>query len=557
MDKALIDIMALLGAQLNKGAQKAYLDLLPPAIKEEVAERTRGGGDGAKAAIVGGQRLLKEFAQDTALEDGSALEARGNEGAVGKGAERPMSASLVGALLGLVCLQAEPQKTAAFLGDLPAWIQGLLVHRIANGNMLNISRGLASAEADLVEELRALFTGTEEWGAKSAARILRGIGNQRILEQAVRATAALNEKVMEQVQNHLFVFEDLLLLSNPELQILMMQVDNDTLAQALLLSTEEVKKRLFQNVSVRRARLIGDEGDLYESATVEELQSAQGNVMNAVRTMYNSGKISTYFGLLQEDSRPQGGEDVEQRRIFVEADDEEEGEEEKVLEVEEEEEEEDVVTPVKKSYWGWLLGALVCIGVPLLIWQLGGPAGECSEESSRSSGANSSAGKEGGSRVVGRMSAKEQKDEEGTEVSSREQKLTQVAIKRKGPLALVDLDGVESQVEALEENSRIFQEKGAPEEKSKGLYLQVGRLRTTILDEDFYVRTPVVKISGKPGTVFSTRVVFDATTFIEVEKGTVEVESLVDQSEKFRLKGGQQGQFDPRGGGEINTIQKD
>ena len=36
------------------------------------------------------------------------------------------------------------------------------------------------------------------------------------------------------------------------------------------------------------------------------------------------------------------------------------------------------------------------------------------------------------SAVVGRMSAKEQKDEEGTEVSSREQKLNQVAIKRKG-----------------------------------------------------------------------------------------------------------------------------
>ena len=553
MDKALIDIMALLGAQLDKGGQKTYLDLLPPTIKEEVAQMTRRDGD----AAVGGQTLLNEFAHNSVTEGGSDLEARKNEGPAEKDTEGAKSGSLVGALLGLVCLQAPAQKAADLLEDLPAWMQGLLVHRIANGNMLNISRGLAPAEAGLVEELRALFASAEDWGAESAAKILRKIGNQELLEQVVRATAARNEKVMEEVQNHLFVFEDLLLLSNPELQILMMQVDNATLAQALCLSTEEVKKRLFENVSARRARLIDDERDLYEDAILEELQSAQGNVMNAVRTMYNSGKITAFFGLLQEDSRPQGGEEVEQRPIFIEVvgDDEEEAEEEKTLEVEQESEEE-IDTPRKKSYLGWVLGA-VCIGMPLLIWQLSGREGERSEVSSGSLEANSGAGRRGEARVVGSISAKGQKGEEGADVASNAPKLTQVGTKEKEPLVLVDLDGVESQVEVLEENSRIFQEKGAADEKSKGLYLQVGRLRTTILAEDFYLRTPVVKISGKPGTVFSTRVVFDATTFVEVEKGRLEIESLVDQGQQFRLKGGQQGTFDPGGGGETNNIQKD
>ncbi|MBN98119.1 MAG: hypothetical protein CME16_02550 [Gemmatimonadetes bacterium] len=558
MDKTLIEIMALLGAQLSKEARKTYLDILPPTIKDEVSQRAPRGGDLGGSAIAGGQTLLKEFSQDSVAAGRSSRAANENEEIAGKSKAGRNSGSLVGALLSLVCLGAPRQKAADLVGHLPAWIQGQLVNRIASGNMLDISRGLAPPEAELVEELRAQCSTREEWGAKSAAGILRGIGDQGMLEQVVKATAARNDKVMEEVQNHLFVFEDLLLLSNPELQVLTMQVDNATLAQALCLSTEEVKKRLFQNVSARRARLIDEERELYEDATPEELQSAQGNVVNAMRTMYNSGKTAAYFGLLQEDSRPQGGGEVEQRRVLIEVagDGEEEVAAKKVPE-EEEEVEEKKGAPDKKNYRGWVLAALVFIGAPLLIWQLLGRSGERSDISTGSVGAKSAAGSGAESRVVGRVLAKGQKGDQGAEFSSSEPRLNQVGFKRKGPLALVDLDGEESRVEVLEENSRVFHEKSAPNEKSKGLYLQVGRLRTTILAEDFYLRTPVVKISGRPGTVFSTRVVLDATTYVEVEKGWVEIESLVDQGARYSLKGGQQGKFDPQSGSETNAIQVD
>ena len=69
-------------------------------------------------------------------------------------------------------------------------------------------------------------------------------------------------------------------------------------------------------------------------------------------------------------------------------------------------------------------------------------------------------------------------------------------------------------------------------------------MRTTILDPEFYVRTPMIRVTGTAGAVFETRVVIDRTTYLEVESGEVTAVSQVGGGET-KLAAGQSARFDP------------
>ena len=102
-----------------------------------------------------------------------------------------------------------------------------------------------------------------------------------------------------------------------------------------------------------------------------------------------------------------------------------------------------------------------------------------------------------------------------------------------------------SEVEPIGERAQVFHEQNADPEESKGLFMSVGRVRTTILDQDFYVRTPIVKITGSQGAVFETRVVIDRTTYVEVEAGEVVAESTTRSGGPTQLTAGEKARFDP------------
>jgi len=58
------------------------------------------------------------------------------------------------------------------------------------------------------------------------------------------------------------------------------------------------------------------------------------------------------------------------------------------------------------------------------------------------------------------------------------------------------------------------------------LYLRVGRVTVTAVTTDFTVRTPLGEVVGSAGSVFTVRVVFDASTTARARQGTVDVWSL-------------------------------
>ena len=75
----------------------------------------------------------------------------------------------------------------------------------------------------------------------------------------------------------------------------------------------------------------------------------------------------------------------------------------------------------------------------------------------------------------------------------------------------------QARLEALSQTEVV-----AVEDEEAAFEMRVGKVRTMVLDEDFEMRTPVVKIKGiVRGALFDTQVVLDATTTVDVIRGTV------------------------------------
>jgi len=237
------------------------------------------------------------FAQGDDDDDGGD---GGGDGAGDDGGDEvadELDSALPAALLSLALLDA-PQRAdaASLLVELPLRLQGQIVNLIVTSSVQSATWGLEAEECDLVEGMRGIMAAADSWGVLPACEILRAIDTTRRLRRAISSTATIDEDAVTILQNHLFVFADVIRLNDRELQALLNKIANPQLARALSEAPEGVRDRLLGNMSPRRSMLVGEEGEYLGEITPEEVEADQRDILETLRHMYETGEISTYFG---------------------------------------------------------------------------------------------------------------------------------------------------------------------------------------------------------------------------------------------------------------------
>jgi hypothetical protein len=530
MDEALTRTLALMAERLNPRAQAGLVGLLPQELGGEVQKELQEGGEERAPSSPLEERLLIQLAPPVPEEESEAEEEPEME-AVGSTDYQPEEEPVLPVLLGLLGVVAEPTAAAEFLVLLPAHLQGQITLKIATSNSLNITRGLGEEERELVERLRRMLPEKETLGVEGVCAILREIPTTRQLRRAINAADDQDHEKVTILQNHLFVFEDLLRLSDPELQMLLMRTDSAVLAQAMQMTAEKVRKRLLGNISQRRRVLVEEELERWGNATLAEIESAQLNILTSIRHLYEQGMIATYFG-----SVDRGGEERSPEL----------GEEEQESEEEQEEEKD---TPKGKGIGISPAAILLPLALVAVAWLAKDVfQGDRSGESLTSP--RTVAGDALRKKPMRVMVQAEGGGEENAAGGGNGQLGAGESLKTPaGVRAMLELP--RNALFELEELTEVERPPDDTEGEGGELYLRVGRVRTTVLDQGFKVETPIVEIIGRTGAVFHTRVVLDASTIVEVERGTVEVISLRDKKIKWLLKEGKVGRFHSNGGADI------
>ena len=101
----------------------------------------------------------------------------------------------------------------------------------------------------------------------------------------------ISPPLAEIIRKHLFTFEDVFSLDDRSIQSVMREVSNDTLTLAMKTSPDEVKDKIFKNISSRAAEMIKEDLEVMGPVRLSDVEKAQSEIIKIVRKMEEEGKI--------------------------------------------------------------------------------------------------------------------------------------------------------------------------------------------------------------------------------------------------------------------------
>ncbi len=193
--------------------------------------------------------------------------------------------------IAIILAHLEPEIASEVLSKLPDELKADVSIRIAR---------LTKVVSGMVEEIDLTFSEvmankdvshTEEAGGVSRlADILNQIDSDSSdlilneMEERDPDLAALTKQGM-------FVFEDLLLVDDKGLQKLLRSVETRDLAVALKGATEQVKEKIFKNMSERAGEMVADEIEAVGSVRMKEVEQAQQMITKIIQDLHQKNEI--------------------------------------------------------------------------------------------------------------------------------------------------------------------------------------------------------------------------------------------------------------------------
>jgi flagellar motor switch protein FliG len=193
--------------------------------------------------------------------------------------------------IALILAHLPPLKASEILVGLPSQKQIEVVKRVANMEQTNpevikeVERGLEHRLSDIVSQ-----TFEKAGGVDTVAEILN-LADRSTEKGIMEGLEAEDPDLVEQIRRLMFVFEDILLVNDKGIQSVLKEVDNDELALALKTASDELKQKIFKNMSERAAQLIQEDMQYMGPVRVSDVEAAQQKIVDIVRRLEDAGEI--------------------------------------------------------------------------------------------------------------------------------------------------------------------------------------------------------------------------------------------------------------------------
>jgi flagellar motor switch protein FliG len=193
--------------------------------------------------------------------------------------------------IALILAHLPAQKASEILVGLPSQKQIEVVKRVANMEQTNpevikeVEQGLAHRLSDIVSQ-----TFEKAGGVDTVAEILN-LADRSTEKGIMEGLEAEDPDLVEQIRRLMFVFEDILLVNDKGIQSVLKEIDNEVLALALKTASEELKQKIFKNMSERAAQLIAEDMQYMGPVRVSDVEQAQQKIVDVVRRLEDSGEI--------------------------------------------------------------------------------------------------------------------------------------------------------------------------------------------------------------------------------------------------------------------------
>jgi len=196
-----------------------------------------------------------------------------------------------------------PQIVAAIMvhlePDLASEIMKFFTERQRNEVMVRIATldGIQPAALkDLNEVLSNVLAGSERMrkstlgGVKPAAEIINLLGSAletSVLDYVRESDPDLAQKLMD----NMFGFDDLIKVDDKGIQMILKEVQSESLVLALKGAAPEMREKVFRNMSSRAAETLKEDLDGRGPVRVSDVEAEQKEILKIVRRLVEEGQI--------------------------------------------------------------------------------------------------------------------------------------------------------------------------------------------------------------------------------------------------------------------------
>ncbi len=194
--------------------------------------------------------------------------------------------------IALVLSHLSASQAAALLASLPPELRADVALRMAKLDQIS-PEVVQKIGAVIGQKMRALGEVSRETygGVQAVAEILNQLDvntSKDILEKIEEVNAGL----AEEIRNLMFVFEDLLLLSQEAIREILARVDRRLLTIALKGTSDKLKEHIMSCMSQRGAEMLREDMEALGPVKIREVEAAQQQIIAVVRQLEAEGVIS-------------------------------------------------------------------------------------------------------------------------------------------------------------------------------------------------------------------------------------------------------------------------
>ncbi|MDE2586142.1 MAG: flagellar motor switch protein FliG, partial [Betaproteobacteria bacterium] len=127
-------------------------------------------------------------------------------------------------------------------------------------------------------------------GVRTVAEILNFMGsaNETSVIDSVRE---YDPDLAQKILDEMFVFENLLDLDDRSIQLLLREIQSDSLILAMKGASENLREKIFKNMSQRAAEMLREDLEAKGPVRVSEVETEQKEILKIVRRLADEGQI--------------------------------------------------------------------------------------------------------------------------------------------------------------------------------------------------------------------------------------------------------------------------
>ena len=200
-------------------------------------------------------------------------------------------------------LNEHPQTAAIVLAHLDETVVGQVISEIPEEKRTEIMLRLATLERvspNVIRELDVALQGElRQQGASSGNRLggvaltaqIIGTMDKDVEAGIMAELEESNPELAQEINDLRFVFEDINKIDDPGIQLILKEIDQAGLPLALKTASDELKEKLFFNMSERASDMLKDDLENLPPTKLADVEKEQKKIIEVCKKLEGEGKI--------------------------------------------------------------------------------------------------------------------------------------------------------------------------------------------------------------------------------------------------------------------------